>query len=377
MHTDLNALIAIRIRQAREALGLSLESAASKVGFSHYQTLSSIEKGNRAVKAAELARFARLYGRSLDFFLSTAVPTPEPAVRWRSSGETEARVRAERRFMQFCEDYARLEQFARVKPGELPLTCATRPRTYEDVERLAEHTSKVLELGSRPAAALCNVLEDRHGVKLLFEDTKKGGSAACTKGDYGFGVLVNSADAPWRRNFDVAHELYHLLTWAEPLPQPEGEEGKPLDERFADWFASVLLLPSDPIRQECARRIHEGRLSYADVVAVARGFGVSTEALLWRLKSLRVVSKSAVEGVLGDDSLRQADRAERRKDHDQWPTRHSTRFVSLAFECLQNGTLSHGRFAELMNIRRGEVGEFLAEYGLDEAGDFSGQVSAT
>lgn len=376
MDTNLPALIAERLKQAREALGMRLEEAATAMGFNNYQTLSSIEKGERSVKAAELARLARLYGRGLDFFLAADALSPEPVVRWRSSGEQAARLRAERRFKQFCEDYARLEKFARVKPGALPSVCATRPIDWDGVERLAGETRRVMELGSQPGAALCNVLEDRHGVKLLIEDTHEGGSAACTKGDFGFGILVNAADAPWRRNFDIAHELYHLLTWDEPLSESDEAAGKPPDEKFADWFASVLLLPSDPVRDECSRRVHERRLAYADIVAVARGFGVSTEALLWRLKSLRVVTKSAVEKALSDDILRQLDRAERSKDRDKQQTRPSMRFVSLAFECLQNGTLSRGRFAELMNIRRGEIGEFLAWYGLDEAGDFTGQISA-
>ncbi|UCG43740.1 MAG: ImmA/IrrE family metallo-endopeptidase, partial [candidate division WOR-3 bacterium] len=324
----------------------------------------------------ELARFARLYGRTLDFFLAAEAPSPEPVVRWRSRGERAARLRAERRFVRFCEDYARLEKFARVKPGALPSVCATRPVDWAGVERLAEETRKVMELGSQPAPALCSVLEDRHGVKVLIVDTQGGGSSACTKGDFGFGILVNAADAPWRRNFDIAHELYHLLTWDEPLPQPGEATDKPLDEKFADCFASVLLLPSDPVRDECRRRIHDDRLTHADVVAIARGFGVSTEALLWRLKSLRVIPRSAVEQALTDDNLKQADRDERREDHDRQQVRPSVRFVSLAFECLQNGTLSRGAFAQMMGIRRGRVGEFLAEYGLDETGDFSGQVGA-
>lgn len=377
MQTNLPVLIAERLKQARTALELSLEEAATAMGFNNYQTLSDIEKCERAVKAAELARFARLYGRSLDFFLSAAPVAEEPAVRWRSSGETTARVRAERRFVQFCADYARLEKFARVKPGSLSSSCAAQPVGYDDAARLAEDTRKAMELGSRPATALCSVLEDLHGVKLLVEDTEDGGSAACTKGEYGFGILVNAADAPWRRNFDIAHELYHLLTWDVTPSQPVEDGSKSFDEKLADCFASVLLLPSDSVRDECKRRIHDGRLAYADVVTIARGFGVSTEALLWRLKGLNVVTRDAVRNALADNNLKQADRAERRKDHGQWPTRHSTRFVSLAFECLQNGTLSRGRFAELMNIRRGAIGEFLAEYGLDEAGDLTGQISTS
>lgn len=373
MKTDYPAQIAERLRLAREELGLTLDQAAQETGFHNYQTISSIEKGERSVKVTDLVRFAQAYGRSIDFFLAPEAPVPKPAVRWRSGKDIPTRPKAERRFLQFCEDYARLEELAHAKPGNLPQTCAVPPATFPDAEALAQGTLRLLELGSRPALALRDVLEDQYGVKVLVEYTE-GGSTACTKGQFGTGIFINSADAPWRRNYDIAHELYHLLTWEamEALP----DEARPFDEKLADCFASVLLLPSDNVRAEFKRRTHTDGLPFTDVVTMAREFGVSTEALLWRLVNLNLADKGSVKQALANENLRQTDRAERRKDSDQWQVRHSLRFVSLAFECLQNGTLSRGRFAEMMGIRRGEVGQFLADYGFDETGDYSGQVSA-
>ena len=158
------------------------------------------------------------------------------------------------------------------------------------------------------------------------------------------------------------------------LKKPRSES---LDEKYANLFASVLLLPGESVTDEFQRRVHSGELSFADAVAMAREFGVSVDALLWRLVNLKLVEKTSVQQVLANDSLRQTDRFERLKDQVQQPPRPSARFVSLAFECLMNGTLSRGRFAEMMGIRRGQVRTFLAEYGFDETGDYTGQVSAT
>ena len=66
-----------RIIAAREAAGFSITEAAQKLGFKNYQTLSAIEKGLRKINAQELIRIARLYGRSLDYFLESEV-TPDP-----------------------------------------------------------------------------------------------------------------------------------------------------------------------------------------------------------------------------------------------------------------------------------------------------------
>jgi XRE family transcriptional regulator, fatty acid utilization regulator len=374
MKTDYPAQIADRLRLAREELGLTLDQAAQETGFNNYQTISSIEKGERSVKVTDLVRFAQAYGRSIDFFLAPEAPAPKPAVRWRGGENVADRPKAERRFLQFCEDYARLEELARVKPAGLPRTCASPPATFADAEALAQATLRLMELGSRPALALRDVLEGQYGVKVLVEYAA-GGSAACTQGRFGTGIFINGADAPWRRNYDIAHELYHLLTWDALSALPEPGVG-PIDEQYADCFASVLLLPSDIVRAEFKRRIGPGGLPFADVVTMAREFGVSTQALLWRLVNLNLVDKDSVKLALANETLKQTDRAERRKDSDQWQVRQSLRFVSLAFECLQNGTLSRGRFADMMGIKRGAVGPFLAEYGFDETGDYSGQVSA-
>ena len=186
MATDYAALIASRLKAAREELEITLERAAQLAGFNNYQTLSSIEKGERSVKVAELAQFARVYGRSLDYFLDSGTPPPKPAVRWRNAQNATDRLGTERRFLQFCEDYARLETFAHVRSGSLPLACPKAPLGYPDAAMLASQTCKLMELGSRPALALREVLEEKHGVKVLVEYTE-GGSAACTRGGFGAG----------------------------------------------------------------------------------------------------------------------------------------------------------------------------------------------
>jgi Zn-dependent peptidase ImmA (M78 family)/DNA-binding XRE family transcriptional regulator len=378
MATDVARLIADRLKLAREELGMSLDEAARSVGFNNYQTVSSIEKGERSVKVAELVQFARIYARSLDFFLVPEVSIVRPSVRWRSSGEAGARQKAERRFVHFCEEYARLEALSGHQPGALPPLCARRVGDFAQAEELAETARRGMELGSRPALGLSEVLEERYGVKVLITDTDGGGSAACTMGDYGAGILINSADAPWRRNYDIAHELYHLLTWelnhATGLDAAADAESK--DEKFADCFASVLLLPMDVARAEFKRRVRSDGLAYTDLIMMAREFGVSTEALLWRLVALRQVSRDAAKAALETEKLRQIDKAERRDDWGERAVRPSIRYVSLAYECLQTGAVSRGKFAELMGIRRGEIREFLAGYGFDEAGDYTGQISA-
>ena len=61
--------LADRLKKARESAGLTLNEAASRLGFANYQTLSNIEKREREVKASELALFARTYFCNLNTLL--------------------------------------------------------------------------------------------------------------------------------------------------------------------------------------------------------------------------------------------------------------------------------------------------------------------
>ena len=61
--------LAVRLRQAREAAGLTQEDVARKLGLSR-SSIAQIELGNRSVSSLELDHLARLYGRSLDELLA-------------------------------------------------------------------------------------------------------------------------------------------------------------------------------------------------------------------------------------------------------------------------------------------------------------------
>ena len=376
---DIAAQVAARMKLARKELGLSLRAAARLLHFNNYQVLASIEKGAREVTTSELVDFARAYGRELSFFLALGRPAAAPDVRWRNRAGTVTTKLAEQRFRNFLEAYARLEELSGRRVGGFSLGSDHEVLSWEDVARLGGEISRQMELCGRPALELRAVLEEKCGVKLLVAAMGSAGSAASATGDFGAGILVNAMDAPWRISYDLAHELFHLLTWQQESQHrdAEAESGKPLRERYADGFASELLLPEGSVGPEFRGRLKNGRISFLNCVELARAFGVSTEALLWRLVRLGLLKKASVEKALANDNLKKVDKAARVGDWANHPgTKPSRRFVTVAFECLKLGMVSRGRFAELMGIPRSEIAVFLAEYGYDEAEDYVGEISA-
>jgi transcriptional regulator with XRE-family HTH domain len=63
--------IAFRLREAREAAGLSQGQAAKLLGL-HRPTISEIEAGRRKVSGDELVRFAELYSVTVEWLASAS-----------------------------------------------------------------------------------------------------------------------------------------------------------------------------------------------------------------------------------------------------------------------------------------------------------------
>lgn len=359
-----------RIREARTRLGLTQRELAQKAGLPAHQVVSQIEKGERDVKAWELARIAQVLHLSVAELL-TPEPPPAPAVRWRDEPPAGAKA-VGARFLQRCREYHFLERVLGLPPFP-PL--ATYPVditriTLDQASALAEEVWRALDLGARPAASLPTVLERDYGVKIWYEPLGESGSAASVKGEFGYGILVNADHAPWRRNYSLAHELFHLVTWDSAPPSLARSQPQRWSqvERAAQAFASTLLLPGDAVRKEFDARVEDGKIPYADLVQLARDFDVSTEALLWRLVRLGRLREEAVQLILADPAFREHDRGTMA---GRWwkPLIPPERFVQLAFLAYQRGKISRARLAELLDTGLPDLEGTLARYGLHEAQD--------
>lgn len=79
--SDETAIIAERLREGREAIGLTQEDVANAVGLPR-TAVSAIETGHRRVAGHELRRLARLYRRNVSWLVGEvddAPPDPDLA----------------------------------------------------------------------------------------------------------------------------------------------------------------------------------------------------------------------------------------------------------------------------------------------------------
>ena len=366
---DVGSSIGERIKAARKRLGISQNELAARAGIEHRQSVAQIETGSREVKATELSRLSRALHVSIAELLDAHEPG-EPRVCWREQPAAGGEEH-EARLLSFCRAYhSARKALEESEPRRLPepdLNPATTQ--YRDVDKLALEVAGLLKLGARPASSLADTLENQYHFLIWFASLQSGGSAACTRGEHGDAILINADEPPWRRNFDLAHELFHLLTWNTSW----GDDRQKKVEPLANRFAAGLLLPADELKAALDERCRGGEVDYADLISIARDFGVSTEALLWRKHNLSWIKCEDVDSALAADKLRRLDRVARRGEW-QDPPPLPDRYVRTVFFAYAKGLMSRARLAECLETSLEDLDDQLARFGIED-GDYHQRIA--
>lgn len=350
-----------RLRECRERLGITQGSLAERaeVGIS---SISEFENGKREPTLSQLKKLAGALSTDVAQFLSEDEPAIS-AVRWRERPENAEAFEA--RFLTLCRQYRDLERWADEEESVQLRRAERFPSSRAEVAALARQVQGEMQLGDRPGLVLRRRLEDDYGLKMFNLRIEPSGTAACTADpEFGLAVLLNALNSPARRAFDLAHELFHLLTWNVTDANVANET----EESLADYFAATLLLPEGALREALDRRIKVNKLSIANVCELARDFCVSIDALIWRMHNLYGWSDAA-------ETRAKIDRArvlarhysatvpDAQEDTSELPERYRT----LAIQALRSGEISTGRFAEYMGLRRWQAMKYADEAVEDEA----------
>jgi XRE family transcriptional regulator, fatty acid utilization regulator len=361
-----------RLRHARERARLTGAQIRERTDIGE-SSLSEFENGKREPSLSQLRALARAYGRSVSFFISEG-PIPTEIVLWREQ-PTVGAGEIEVEFLRLCEQYHNLEIWTKEKSSVcLPVASVDVDKDrfgYPDAEELAKSFRRELQLGDRPAHALLNALEEMCGVKIFHLEFEPTGTAASTFSEtFGPAILLNSGNCRWRRNHDLAHELFHLLTWR--LFRGSGQlsarpaEPTPREENLATYFARHLLMPAEPVRTAVNARMKDGKVRLEDLYDIVREFDVSIESLLWHLHFL--YGRSSAEAEKTREEISRAKMlAPMFEDRSQAPVlSRPARFHALAVKALRRGEISIGRCAEYLGISRQQAMKYIEQEATDD-----------
>jgi transcriptional regulator with XRE-family HTH domain/Zn-dependent peptidase ImmA (M78 family) len=280
-------MVGERLKQLRLARGLSLEALAAEVGgVVTRQALWKYEHGKANPSAAVLTRLAGALGvKSVALWGEPRVHVELVAYRKRSGLTKTEQERTESLVKQALEERVALQNVM----GQLPkegLPIRSMPiANVDEAETAAGELRKQWSLGVDAISNVVNVLEDHfvHVVEIPAGDKFDGLSAVAygTEGDVVAAAVVCKCGVPGeRQRLNLCHELGHLV-----LDVPEGVDA----EKAAFRFGSSFLAPSEELLKQVGRK--RAALTVHELLLLKHRYGLSIQALLYRLRELDVITE--------------------------------------------------------------------------------------
>jgi Zn-dependent peptidase ImmA (M78 family)/transcriptional regulator with XRE-family HTH domain len=363
-------LIGARIRALREERKLSQEDLARLFGFKDRQTVSAIENGERRVTAEELILAVEKLGQPLDYFTNPFMLVGEGKFSWRQTNVGALRLGAyERSAGRWIAAFRAIApQVGKAAPLLRRALGLTRHSSFEDAMAAGERFAAEFKLGDIPAMRLAEVMERELGVLVLMVDAIEGVSgAACRLPELDV-VLINRHEIAGRRHFDLAHELFHILTWDAMPPEHSedaSETSKNRVEQLANNFASAVLMPLPVLDRFGDWSNAPAAELPARLNATAQELQVTSTALKWRLVALDRL-KQAEARAIPDAALRNNGREQL---NEVAPPLFSRPFMEVINLAIDAGRVSMRRAAGLLDLTVEDLGDLFAVHGLEPPAD--------
>lgn len=352
-----------RLIAYRELRDVKQGDLAIAMGFKAHQTLSAIEKFERALKPEELLKALDYLKVSFEEFVDPYSLVGEAVYSWRqtnSSQDTLDSFEADtNRVVALYRDLHK--KFSTKKQSVLlPKLPIKKSSSYAEVERIGQSLASELELGDYPAERLEKQLFEKFNIATLYLDMPSSISGAATKLNDMFVILANRNEVSGRRNFDIAHEKFHCLTW-DAIPPAHIEKAytsasRPYEEKLADTFASALLMPKEKIDKhfsDSSKLIDEESIN-----VLATKFGVSSQAMKWRLKGLKKITSKDVNNLDDDLLINNGNLVSSTK-----PKLFNEHFIDYLYKAIDTGYLSVRKVSSTLKMPLDELSSVFKDYG--------------
>lgn len=362
----MNEIISRRLKAAREKLGLTQAQLAEKLGFNDRQTLAAIEAGQRKISAEELLRAMQALGVDLDYFTDSFRLAGEGHFSWRAAKDAAPKMlnEFEDRAGRWVATYRQLGELQGVMASPLQVRLSlTEKSSFEEARTVAEALGEEWKLGDVPALRLEQAIRQQLGALVLYVDAPAGISGAACRLPGLNAILINRQESEGRRNYDLAHECFHLLTWEQMPPQHTETEVPPRGkakrvEQLANNFASALLLPEQTLVSRWKSRVEHDIHKWLNDTASA--LLVSAQALKWRIVQLGWFKKTDLSAI--QDAKLTANG--RPKKEQSVPRLFSAEFVQRLHTGLNKGQLSVRRAATLLGLLIEDLADLFRSYTL-------------
>jgi transcriptional regulator with XRE-family HTH domain len=304
------------------------------------QALSKNERGMMQPTAVVLNRIAAALGvKSVQLWGEPICRVECLAYRKRARlGKKEAE-RIESFVAEALEKRVRLqERIGEHKGLELPIQGAP-VNILDDAECAAIALRQKWDLGIVPIANVVGVLEDHfiHIIEVDASETFDGISAVVRDNDKNVlsaAIATRRGISGDRHRLNIAHELGHLT-----LKLDEGVNA----EKAAFRFGAAFLVPAEELRREVGEKLD--RIQSEELQYLKWRYGMSIQAILFRLKDLRIITNSYyTQWCVEINRL-----GWKKREPIEIPPEKPKRFHQQVFRALSEGLIEEEEAEQLLN----------------------------
>lgn len=382
-----------KIQEERKKRGLRQEKVEEQLGLPK-KALTRIEAGERSLSTLELAKLAEVFHMSIgDFFNDMTDEDPLVALYRVAPGlEQDSAIQEEvYRCLHLCKEGISLEKLLEQPSRQRVLFSAfEKPSTpleaIKQGEQAAKEERKRLGLGSIPIHDMVELLTSQGIWCAASHLPIEMSGLFLYRPSIGMVILVNAIHGNSRQRFSYAHEYAHALFDAsQQVLVSDTKNSSELLEKRANAFAAAFLMPEEGIA-EIMHYLNKGfsgrtffsiydvstqgmveaeerqlsknqKISPQDLALISYRFGVSYQAAVYRLHSLRYLSQKAREELLeeeqkGKDYLRLLDLEDlEQTGKNSFLQRELKTYIShLVIEAYRQQKISRGRVIELCKL---------------------------
>ncbi|MCA9124741.1 MAG: ImmA/IrrE family metallo-endopeptidase [Planctomycetaceae bacterium] len=345
-------MIGDRIKQARLAIGATLEEIASamtdagtpitKAGLSKYEKNKSIPSQT----------FLMSLARHLKVKPSFFITEPEYEIRWhafRKQTKMPKRFQGHVKASAQCKVEAQLWLTSILHPDEKP--CFPEPiavRNFEQVEKAAVSLRDVWKLQDRTIGCLVELAESNGVIVVehtgIERDREFDGLSGIVNDHFPVAVISTSGSDD-RIRYTLAHELGHLAMNCSGIDEKE-EEG------LAHRFASAFIVPEQVMRKELGDK--RRNVALREFAVLKQKHGLSMQSLVRRARDLDIISHAHYTSLFRQFSSL----GWRKKEPVDFKSGEKpTRLLQMVLRALAEGIVSEQRAEHLLpgSVSQGQL----------------------
>jgi Zn-dependent peptidase ImmA (M78 family)/transcriptional regulator with XRE-family HTH domain len=330
-----------RLREVRTSRGITQEAAGEAIGVPR-TAIVHFEAGNRVPSTLQLAKLAEFFRHPIAGFFSEDNDTASTeeqvlvALRVDPQFQSEPQVQQEvSRCVDLCQEAVALEKILGRTDRESPPRYTlpepdTRAQAAAQGLQIAQEERKRLGLADAPIHLLADLISNQ-GIWVSGAELPNEMSGLFLHyPSIGMVILVNRRHPRPRKRFSFAHEYGHaVMDRNRSAIVSTIQNARDFGETRANAFAAAFLVPEGGVRaflssldkgstvrqtqvvydnagrrgSEAHSRAGSGsqRIAYQDAASLARYFGVSYQAAVYRLQHLDVINQTEKLALLNQE----------------------------------------------------------------------------